>query len=60
MKCRASVTFEYETRAPQTHQIAELEANHPHTVAMRVLHISKNAVRPVAWTSLVVVLERLK
>ncbi len=59
MKCRASVTFEYATRAPQTHKIESLEATGPQTIANRAIREAKKELRPVWWTSLVVLLERL-
>ena len=59
MKCKASVTFEYATRAPETHRIAALEATGPQTIANRAIREAKRELRPVWWTSLVVVLERL-
>jgi hypothetical protein len=59
MKCKAAVTFEYATRAPETHRIESLEATGPQTIANRAIREAKRELRPVWWTSLVVVLERL-
>lgn len=59
MKCKASVTFEYMTRAPETHIMPSLEATGPQTIANRAIREAKKQIRPVWWTSLVVVLERL-
>jgi hypothetical protein len=59
MRCRASVTFEYATRAPETHRIDALEATGPQTIANRAIREAKRQIRPVYWTSLVVMLERL-
>lgn len=59
MRCRAYVTFEYATRAPESHQIEALEATGPQTIANRAIREAKRQIRPVYWTSLVVVLERL-
>lgn len=59
MRCKATVTFEYATRQPQTHCIDAMEATGPQTIASRALRDAKRQLRPVYWTSLVVVLERL-
>lgn len=59
MRCRASVTFEFATRQPQTLRIEGLEATGPQTIANRAIRDAKRKLRPVYWTSLVVVLERL-
>jgi len=59
MKCKASVTFEYATRAPQTHKIESLEATGPQTIANRAIREAKRQLRPVYWTSMVCVIERL-
>jgi hypothetical protein len=59
MRCRATVTFEYVTRAPETHRIEVLEATGPQTIANRAIREAKREVRPVYWASLVCVLERL-
>lgn len=59
MKCKASVTFEYLLRPPQTHKIPSIEASAPGTIARRALNEAKTALKPNSWCSLVVVLERL-
>lgn len=59
MRCRAEVTFEYATRAPQTHKIATLEATGPQTIANRAIREAKRQLRPIYWTSMVCVIERL-
>jgi hypothetical protein len=59
MRCRAAVTFEYATRPPETLRLEALEATGPQTIANRAIREAKRQLRPVWWTSLVVVLERL-
>jgi hypothetical protein len=59
MRCRASVTFEYATRAPETHRTDVLEATGPQTIANRAIREARRKIRPVYWTSLVCVLERM-
>ncbi len=53
------VTSEYATRAPQTHVIEALEATGPQTIANRAIREAKRQLRPVWWTALVVLLDRL-
>lgn len=55
MKVRYAVTFEFETRPPETHK-GTVEAGHEHVCAARAIKIAKTALRPVNWTSLVCVL----
>jgi hypothetical protein len=59
MRCRAFVTFEYATRAPETHRTDVMEATGPQTIANRAIREAKKRIRPVYWTSMVCVLERL-
>lgn len=59
MKCKASVTFEFATRAPQTHRIDVLEATGPQTIANRAIREAKRQLRPICWTSMVCLIERL-
>lgn len=59
MKCRAEVTFEFATRAPQTHRIDVLEATGPQTIANRAIREAKRQLRPIYWTSMVCLIERL-
>ena len=59
MRVSYSVTFEFETRAPRTHR-GVVRAGSEHTCASRAIKAARMALRPVGWTSLVVVLlERL-
>lgn len=58
MKCRAEVTFEFATRAPQTHRIDVLEATGPQTIANRAIREAKRQLRPIYWTSMVCLIER--
>jgi len=59
MRCRAEVTFEFATRAPQTHHIETLEATGPQTIANRAIREAKRQLRPIYWTSMVCLIERL-
>lgn len=59
MKCRAEVTFEFATRAPQTHRVDVLEATGPQTIANRAIREAKRQLRPIYWTSMVCLIERL-
>lgn len=59
MRCRAEVTFEYATRPPQTHRIEALEATGPQTIANRAIRDAKKQLRPISWTSMVCLIERL-
>jgi hypothetical protein len=58
MKCRARVTFEYALRQPDLHTV-EVEAGQPSTIAARAIRAAKKALRPVGWTSIVCLIERL-
>ena len=59
MKCDVAVTFEYATRAPETARIQAVEASGPQTIASRALREARKQIRPVNWTSIVVLLQRL-
>ena len=59
MRCRAEVTFEYATRAPQTHHVDVMEAGGPQTIAARAIREAKRQLRPIYWTSIVCLIERL-
>ena len=59
MKCDVAVTFEFETRAPQTVRFTGIEATGPQTIASRALREARRQARPVNWTSIVVLLQRL-
>lgn len=59
MRCRAEVTFEYATRAPQTHKTDTMEAAGPQTIANRAIREAKKHLRPINWTSIVCLIERL-
>ena len=59
MKCRAGVTFEFALRPPLTLNIDCLEAGTPQTIASRALRQARKTLKPIKWSSLVVVLERL-
>jgi hypothetical protein len=56
--CKASVTFEYEMRQPDTAVIERIEAVNPNTIASRAIREARKRTKPKNWTSLVVVLER--
>jgi hypothetical protein len=58
MKCKVHVTFEYEARQPQTAEF-ELSAGGPQTIASRAIKAARKQLKPVSWTSAVVLLERL-
>jgi len=55
MKCKYAVTFEFETRAPETHR-GTVEAGQPHVCVSRAVKEAKKVLRPINWTSLVCVL----
>jgi hypothetical protein len=57
MKCRVAVTFEYETRAPETLRM-DLEAGGPQTMAARAIREARKQIKPRGWASIVVLLER--
>ena len=61
MKCRATVTFEFsEGRRPiLEHRMAELEAYGPQTLARIAIAEARKHLKPIAWTSIVLLLERL-
>jgi hypothetical protein len=60
MKCNVSVTFEYATRPPDTVKVAAVEAAGPQTIAARALREAKRQARPINWSSIVVLLDRLE
>jgi hypothetical protein len=55
---RASITFEFGARPPQTHRIAAVQGRSPGTVARRAIEEAKRVLAPVGWRSAVVLLER--
>ena len=61
MKCRATVTFEFrEGRRPVLeHRIVELEAYGPQTLARIAIAEARKLLKPINWTSIVLLLERL-
>jgi hypothetical protein len=59
MKCRVQVTFEYILKPPDRHVVELLEAGQVQTIAARAIREAKKAVRPMAWSSLVCLIERL-
>lgn len=58
MKCDVAVTFEFDTRAPQTTTILDVEAGGAHTIAQRAIREARKTLKPVKWSSAVVVLFR--
>lgn len=59
MKCRYSVTFEFDLRPCLTLE-GTVQAGQAHVCAARAIKIARETLRPVAWRSLVcVLLERL-
>jgi hypothetical protein len=50
-----AVTFEFDTRPPVTHR-GTVAASQVATCVARATRMAKKALRPVGWTSLVVVL----
>ena len=59
MTVRYAVTWEYATRAPETHR-GTITAGQPHTCMAGAVKAAKKALRPREWTSVVcVLLERL-
>ncbi len=59
MKCKVSVTFEYSTRQPDTVRIPMVEASGPQTIAARAVREAKRQARPINWSSVVVLVDRL-
>lgn len=57
MKIRYSVTWEYETRAPET-MTGEVEAVTVSTAARRALEAARKEAKPIGWSSVVCLLER--
>ena len=60
MKCKATVTFEYPLRAPDTHRTPVIEAGGVHTIAARAVRSARVALKPISWSSMVVLLERIE
>jgi hypothetical protein len=59
MTVNYAVTFEFDTRPPQTHR-GTVTASREHVCAPRAIKIARTELRPVNWTSLVCcLLERL-
>ena len=61
MKCRATVTFEFHDgrRPAQEHRIAVLEAYGPQTHARMAITEARTQLKPINWSSIVLLLERL-
>lgn len=60
LACTASITFEFETRAPVTHRIkTPLVAWEVQTIFTRAVMEAKAALKPIGWCSVVCVLERV-
>ena len=58
MTIQYAVTYEFETRPPQTHR-GEMTAWSEPTCIFRAVKEAKKALRPIGWTSMnCVVLER--
>ena len=60
MKCKASVTFEFDTRPPVTAKIPEIEAFGVHTIASRAINCARKRLRPVGCSSMVCLVERVE
>lgn len=58
MTCDVAVTFEFETRPPETTRVLGIKATAPHTIAAKAMRVARKELRPVNWTSAVVVLFR--
>lgn len=52
-----AVSFEFETRAPETHR-GRVEGSREHVCAARAIRQARQALRPINWTSVVCVLAR--
>ena len=59
MKCRATVTFEFNTRQSECLRLEVLVATGPQTIAARAIREARRQLRPINWRSVVVVLDRL-
>ncbi len=59
LRCAVSVSFEYVTRPPETHRIAEIQGNQPQTIARMAISEAKKTLKPRSWCSIVCVIERL-
>ena len=59
MTTHYAVTYEFETRPPETHR-GVITARQAHVCVSRAVKAAKVALRPINWTSLVcVLLDRL-
>jgi hypothetical protein len=59
MRCNVSVTFEFTTRAPQTAKVMDVEAGGVQTIAARAVREARKTLKPINWTSAVILVERL-
>ena len=57
MKCKYSVTFEYDLLPPKTHK-GEASAWAVPTIARTAVQQAKSKLKPKGWVSMVCVLER--
>lgn len=58
MTCHCAVTYEFETRPPETWR-GTAKGWGEHTVMQRAMALAKRALRPVAWSSVAcVILDR--
>ncbi len=55
MRCRFSCSFEYAMRPPQTHR-GIVEGGRAQTCVTRAVKESQKVLKPVGWSSMVVVL----
>ena len=52
-----SVTFEFPTRSPLTHR-GTVSAGQAQTLASKAVKAARTALRPVAWSSFIVCLDK--
>lgn len=60
MQCNAKVTFEFMTSAPETVEIKDIKATSVGTVAARALKAAKKLKSGKSWSSIVLLIERIK
>jgi hypothetical protein len=58
MKCKWTVTFEYDENSPETVQ-GEIEASEVQTIGHRALMAAKSELPNRRWRSLVLLLQKL-
>lgn len=58
MRCKTAVTFEFEVRQPLTFR-SEITATAPNTIASRAIREARNVLRPINWTSISILLDRV-